>query len=1028
MSPPDRDDAKDPGAGKPQGEGEERATTDTAVSALRSVGAALGGWARRVGTIITDATQTSGNEEQRAALAEIAELRLRGRFTSARERLRTLMQERPGDVALTTSFGLTVIAEAIADQRPTPALAELIDGMAKTKSRPAVLPLLEATQRLFRREGDQALDALRRGLRAVEELPQAVRGEARFFLHFLATMAQASRGRYDRALLELHKARASVPEGMSGGLQRRLLLEGVAVLLAEDHLDEAAAWVTPLASAEPGEGESIDELTLLARGLLARTVAAKGDHDGAHALADDLPEEPGWDAIKIRVGLACGGGVATRDRAMRHLQALPEEWQRSRLWALAEVTTWPSRQGPLPESLTSSVMDALVNAIEAAPPGLRDGFIHELAHVLLRADVFPEAALAVIFRRLGKEGDTAAEEVRLVRARHRLRRGEVHEATEDFVDLAAPRFRIQPDLGGPWGPDEVSPLRDPIIRLQTLRSQRALAAAEYSLRQDLTDHAQELLVEALAEAPNLGAARQLLTQIARPPRSSRLEDLLAGATSVLAALPSSVLGTPLTGVQRALGLVIAARERLARPLTIAVMGEFSSGKSTFVNALLGEPIAPMGVLPTTTTINLFRRGPTGGARIYYRDDRVATLARGDVHNFLHALDDVEASRIRHVEIERTGARMGDAAVVDTPGLNALDAFHERVAREFIDEADAVIWVFSATRGSTASEAGMLSTLRADGRQVLGVLNKVDTLEEEERTELSEYLHDQLGEVLVDIVPVCASEALKVRAGESTGAEHDPFSAVEEALENHFLRRARELKRTLTARRLADALTMTRHAIESAATTLEAAADGAASHDSQGLARDTQRLVDFGARVHGAVLELDDLLVRECLALGIFRSGAGMTRETLGAQDSWYLTTVVRDSMLKALQAALGDLSREDDAEIVYDVLTNHLIPWACGYLDALGGSGTLVRLIVEHGPAIAKGGEAAVRERLRTALLPMAAAWQKFVVSLDRPLRQAQAQAHRRAATRPRAEALRLRTIVISGLDALLASVAEVQG
>ena len=57
------------------------------------------------------------------------------------------------------------------------------------------------------------------------------------------------------------------------------------------------------------------------------------------------------------------------------------------------------------------------------------------------------------------------------------------------------------------------------------------------------------------------------------------------------------------GVGEALAQVVAARERLARPLTIAIMGEFSAGKSTFVNALLGEAVAPMGVLPTTTTIN-----------------------------------------------------------------------------------------------------------------------------------------------------------------------------------------------------------------------------------------------------------------------------------------------------------------------------------------------------------------------------------------------------------------------------------------
>ena len=98
----------------------------------------------------------------------------------------------------------------------------------------------------------------------------------------------------------------------------------------------------------------------------------------------------------------------------------------------------------------------------------------------------------------------------------------------------------------------------------------------------------------------------------------------------------------------------------------------------------------MGVLPTTSTINLFRRGPSGSARVHYRDGSIGTVARDEVHTFLQHLDDLEASRIRHMEIERTGPRLGDAVVVDTPGLNALDAFHERVTREFVDEADAII--------------------------------------------------------------------------------------------------------------------------------------------------------------------------------------------------------------------------------------------------------------------------------------------------------------------------------------------------
>lgn len=1048
---PGRDD--DPTSGKDAHEGDDAGdkATETAVNALRSVGAALGGWARRVGKVIAEtAAPPAGAEELKIALAEIAELRLAGRFTAARERLRTILQERPRDLQVVTSYGLTLVAETISDGRAPAAMVELLGELSGFKQRPAIAPIIEAALKQSRQEHDAALDDLRRAQRTLDDLPSTYRGEGRFYVQLLATSAQASRGRYDRALLELHKARASVPEGAQGPIVRRFLREGTAVLLAEDHLDEAIAWLTPLAappapppapSAEAGdeeasEGPSVEApppspltdvtlaRSLLARGLLAEALAAKGDHDGAHALVDSLPDEPAWDAVRIRVGLSIGATPETRDRALRHLQIAPEEWQRGRLWALAEAATWGGRATPPASTTIEAVLEALVKAADAAPPGQRDGFIHELAHVALRADAFPEAVRAVLQRRLGRDGDTAAEEVRLCRARDRLRRGEVEAASEDFIGAQTPRFRAQPDLGGPWGPDAVSPLRDPVVRLRTLRSQRALAAAEYCLQVELPEHAQELLVEALAEAPNLAPARVLLTTVSRPTRSARLEDLLAAATTVLAALPSNVLGVPLAGVQKALSGVIAARERLARPLTIAVMGEFSSGKSTFVNALLGEAIAPMGVLPTTTTINVFRRGPTGGARIYFRDDRVSTLARGDIHNFLHGLDDVTASQIRHVEIERTGARMGDASVVDTPGLNALDAFHERVAREFIDEADAVIWIFSATRGSTASEAGMLSTLRADGRQVLGVLNKVDTLDDDERVELCDYLKEQLGEVLVDIVPVCASQALALRSGDGPPGAGDSFAAVEEALEEHFLRRARELKRALTARRLSEALVRAHGAVDAAATALEAAADGAAGSDHLDTLRGAQHLITFGERMYAAVLELDDLLVRECLALGILRSGAGMSRETLGAQDSWYLTTVVRDSMLRALQSALGEISREPESEILYDVLTQHLVPWGRGYLDGLGASGWLVRLITENGPSIARG-EAALRDRLRIALTPMAVAWQRFVHSLDRPLRQAQVQAHRQAATRPRAEALRLRTSVISGLDALIESVRE---
>ena len=90
-----------------------------------------------------------------------------------------------------------------------------------------------------------------------------------------------------------------------------------------------------------------------------------------------------------------------------------------------------------------------------------------------------------------------------------------------------------------------------------------------------------------------------------------------------------------------------------------------------------------------------------GTGVHRRDGTVTLLDESQIAPFLHTLDETGAAQIRFVEIERAGEVIKNASIVDTPGLNALDAYHEEVAREFIDEADAIVWVFSATRGGAA---------------------------------------------------------------------------------------------------------------------------------------------------------------------------------------------------------------------------------------------------------------------------------------------------------------------------------------
>jgi GTPase SAR1 family protein len=640
------------------------------------------------------------------------------------------------------------------------------------------------------------------------------------------------------------------------------------------------------------------------------------------------------------------------------------------------------------------------------------GRIAELAHAALRlcAQAPPPAVLQAL-------RDVDAAECRLALARF-----------DPAAQTRAQRVAASGAEPVVAAPDPESPLGDVVVREAVCSGARALVAASAALDAGQRDVAREALTTALVAAPLLPAVAQLVPRLLAEEPTVRLEDRLQRATSLLAGLPAQLEGVDVRGASAALAEVVAARERLARPLTIAIMGEFSAGKSTLVNALLGEDLAPMGVLPTTATINVFRWGRERGAQVHDRDGHVVDLRGDDVGSFLRGLDAEAAATIHHVEIRRTGVRLGDAAVVDTPGLNALDAWHERVAREFLDEADAVVWVFSATRGGVASEGTLLAALRASSRCVLGALNKADILDEAERGELTAYLREHLGEVLADVVPVSASRALQERLA---GRFDDPdFARFEQALERSFLHRARDLKREVTIHRLAGAL---RRAIQGLEDTEAALLASAPPHDDEADARAIRGLVTHcGDELTRRICEGDDALLRECLSLGLLRAGnaaAGLEvpDPEVDRPDLAYLARFVRRGVVSAVAAALttpaasgGAPGEPEDPRMTAAraELATWLLPWIEGHV-AGAVDGARVAQWLERAAAGDRT-ELARRESLRLRLAAVAQACREHLDAGTPAWLRARASAARERASAPRRAAARLRLVERAALTVLL--------
>ena len=175
---------------------------------------------------------------------------------------------------------------------------------------------------------------------------------------------------------------------------------------------------------------------------------------------------------------------------------------------------------------------------------------------------------------------------------------------------------------------------------------------------------------------------------------------------------------------------------------ITVVGQFSSGKSTFINALIGRDILPHGVSETTATITYIHNVKEddeliGKAVVVFRDDKTETIsikenssALVDYLTTTSAKCNV-ATDIRHVDLyvhfKGIDAKL---VIIDTPGLEGVAEGLRDITLEEVQHSDASICLFH-TRGLSNSDIPFFDYLRKFQSQLFFVLNGTDNLKESE---------------------------------------------------------------------------------------------------------------------------------------------------------------------------------------------------------------------------------------------------------------------------------------------------------
>lgn len=150
------------------------------------------------------------------------------------------------------------------------------------------------------------------------------------------------------------------------------------------------------------------------------------------------------------------------------------------------------------------------------------------------------------------------------------------------------------------------------------------------------------------------------------------------------------------------------------PFMMMLVGPFSSGKSSFINAILGENILEVGAVPTTDHIHILRHGP-----------QVQKAKTGDSTVVFHPNPLLES-----------------LSFVDTPGLESVFEKHDAITRKFLHRADLVLLVMVATRVLSASNLDFLQELKGYGKRSIIVVNQVDLLDEEDRQTVRNFVEEQ----------------------------------------------------------------------------------------------------------------------------------------------------------------------------------------------------------------------------------------------------------------------------------------------
>ena len=174
---------------------------------------------------------------------------------------------------------------------------------------------------------------------------------------------------------------------------------------------------------------------------------------------------------------------------------------------------------------------------------------------------------------------------------------------------------------------------------------------------------------------------------------------------------------------------------------LLVLGDMKRGKSTFLNALIGEKLLPSDVNPCTALLTVLRWGSEKKVTVYFKEGRQPEQIDFDKFKQQYTIDPDEAKKLE-AEQKQAFPNVSHAVVeyplpllekgieiADSPGLNDTEARNE-ISLNYINNCHAILFVFRASQPCTLAERRYLENyIKGRGLTVFFLINAWDEIRE-----------------------------------------------------------------------------------------------------------------------------------------------------------------------------------------------------------------------------------------------------------------------------------------------------------